>query len=160
MPQVHLPLFPEGTTLINSHLAFETRDQTITYFYGNHPVFSHKKDDLATFRMITSQYIATGSARTCEIIKSFGVPSATVKRYVRLYREDGAAGFYKERNRRGAAVLTLEVLEKAQRFLDEGKSRSQTAEALGIKSNTLSKAIQAGKLYEVTKKILHYHPQH
>jgi hypothetical protein len=60
MPQIHLPLFPEGTTELTSHLAYETREGNVTYFYGNHPVFMHDKEDFRTFRMITSQFIVNG----------------------------------------------------------------------------------------------------
>lgn len=152
MPQIHLPIFPEGATEINSHLAFESRHGKVAYFYGNHPVFTHAKDDLQTFRMITSQFIVNGSARVCEIIQAFGLPPATVKRYVALYREKGAAGFYQPRAHRGATVLTTAVLEQAQLLLDEGKSRREVAELLDVKPNTIAKAILGGRLHESKKK--------
>ena len=44
--------------------------------------------------------------------------------------------------------MTDEVLQEAQKLLDEGEARSDTAQRLGIKTNTLSKAIQAGKITE------------
>ncbi|MBN1602162.1 MAG: hypothetical protein JW915_11165 [Chitinispirillaceae bacterium] len=46
MLQIHLPIFHVGATDINDHFAFEMRDQRVTYFYGDHPVFTHHKDDL------------------------------------------------------------------------------------------------------------------
>ena len=55
MPQIQLPIFPVGTTHINAHLVFETKDGRITYFNGSMPVFVHDENDLQTFRMITSQ---------------------------------------------------------------------------------------------------------
>ena len=152
MPQIHLPFFPDGATEINSHLAFEARDGKISYFYGNHPVFIHDQEDLQTFRMITSQFIVNGSARVCEIIRTFGVPSATVKRYVKLYRAEGPAGFFKPRAVRGPTVLTDAILKDAQALLDEGKSRNEVASLLNIKLNTLSKAILCGRLHENGKK--------
>ncbi len=152
MPQVHLPIFPTGATTINSHLAFERRDGKITYFFGSHPSFIHDEGDLQNFRMITSQFIVTGNAKTSEIIKCFGLPPATVKRYTRLYREKGPSGFFQTPTRRGPVVLTPEVLEKAQALLDEWQSRSKVAESVGVKVNTLSKAIHAGRLHEIKKK--------
>ena len=56
MPQLHLPMFPTGVTHITSELAFENKDGCITYFNGHMPVFTHGEKDVATFRMITSQF--------------------------------------------------------------------------------------------------------
>ena len=56
MPQLHLPMFPAGVTPITDELAFEKRDGKIAYFNGHMAVFSHAEDDVATFRMITSQF--------------------------------------------------------------------------------------------------------
>ena len=68
MPQVQLPMFPEGTTLITSELAFERRDSQVVYFNGHLPVFTHKAEDLGSFRLFTSQLIINGTAtqaRSC-----------------------------------------------------------------------------------------------
>ena len=54
MPQVQLPLFPEGVTHINANFAFVKEDDRITYFNGNMPVFAHDSDDHRTFKMITA----------------------------------------------------------------------------------------------------------
>jgi hypothetical protein len=47
---------------------------------------------------------------------------ATVKRYVKLYREKGAQGFFAARRRRSGVVLTAEVKAQAQARLEEGQS--------------------------------------
>jgi hypothetical protein len=153
MPQVQMPLFPQGTTELTSHLAFQARDGRVTYFYGHLPVFIHDEKDLRTFRMITSQFIVNGVVRQSRIIKAFGLPPVTVKRYVKLYRTKGTAGFFQEPQHRGPVVLTKEVLVRAQELLDEGLSRSATAAQVGIKANTLAKAIRAGRLHEGEKKL-------
>ena len=153
MPQIQMPLFPQGTTELTSHLAYESREGQVTYFYGHLPVFTHEEKDIRTFRMITSQFIVNGVVKQAQIIKSFGLPAVTVKRYVKLYRTKGVAGFFQEPGRRGVAVLTEEVIGKAQKFLDDGMSRSATASRVGIKANTLAKAIHAGRLHEREKKV-------
>ena len=158
MPQIQMPLFPQGTTELTSHLAFEVRDGRVTYFYGHLPVFTHDKDDVRTFRMITSQFIVNGVVKQSQIIKALGLPAVTVKRYVKLYRTKGTAGFFQEPRRRGAAVLTEDVLKRAQQLLDDGLSRSAVAAQVGIKANTLAKAIHAGRLHEREKKLpVHHH---
>jgi hypothetical protein len=56
MPQLQLPIFPDGVTHITNQLAFTKRDGQVTYFNGHMPVFTHAETDVATFRMITSQF--------------------------------------------------------------------------------------------------------
>jgi len=147
MPQAQLPIFPEGVTPVTSDLAFEKRDGRVTYFNGTMPVFVHAEDDLATFRMITSQFVVNGNATQAQIHEAFGVPRISVKRGVKRYRDKGPRGFYEPRNTRGPVVLTAEVLEQAQRMLDVGRSLREIGSELVVKPNTLNKAIQAGKLH-------------
>ena len=152
MPQMHLPLFPDGVEHITLELAFEKKDGRVTYFNGHMPVFIHAENDIATFRMITAQFCINGNAKQAEISRAFGVTLISVKRAVKLYREKGVAGFYEAPNRRGAAVLTDEVLKRAQELLNEGLETAAVAEELAVKSNTLAKAIGAGRLHKPPKK--------
>ena len=152
MPQMYLPIFPEGATNITPTLAFTKKDGRITYFNGHMPVFIHDEHDLRTFRMITSQFIVNGNVKQSQIARVFGVPLITVKRYTKLYREKGPAGFYAERKGRGPAVLTTEVLKKVQQMLDAGSSIPEIASTLGLLSDTLGKALRAGRLHTPLKK--------
>ncbi|MBU0943502.1 MAG: helix-turn-helix domain-containing protein [Proteobacteria bacterium] len=154
MPQLQLPMFPKGITLINANLGFVTQDNTVTYIYGSLPIFSHAADDLKTFRMFTSQLYINGSASQAEICRAFGVSRISVKRSVKLYREKGMAGFYAEPKHRGAAVLTAPVLDKIQELLDAEQSIPAIADQLGLKADTLRKAVQVGKLHKPQKKVL------
>jgi transposase-like protein len=144
---MQLPIFPKGATHITSELAFKAEDGQVTYLNGSMPVFMHDEDDTRTFRMITSQFCVNGNAKQSEIAKAFGVTPISVRRGVKLFREQGAGGFYAPRRTRGAAVLTPPVLEEAQRRLDEGASVAEVAEALDIKRNTLAKAVRDGRLH-------------
>jgi len=152
MPQMHLPFFPEGVEHITSDLAFEKKDGRVTYFNGHMPVFIHDEQDIPTFRMITAQFCINGNAKQADISRAFGITLISVKRAVKLYREKGVSGFYEEPKRRGAVVLTAEVLKVAQERLDEGLEPSEVAEQLGVKRNTLAKAIRAERLHKPTKK--------
>ena len=151
MPQVQLPFFPEGVTHINANLAFVKETDRITYFNGNMPVFVHDSDDHRTFKMITAQFCVTGNTKLVEISRAFGVPEISVKRAVKLYREEGPEGFYRKRKARGPAVLTAAVLSQAQQLLDEGLEVSEVADRIGVKSNTLSKAVRAGRVHKRAK---------
>lgn len=152
MPQLQLPIFPAGVTPINSQVAIACESGKVAYVHGHLPVFQHASEDLASFRLITSQMIASGSVRPGEIARTFGVPLATVKRYVKLYREQGAKGFFAHRRQRSASVLKGETKVQAQALLDTGKSVPEVAEELKLLANTLHKAIRGGRLHQPLKK--------
>jgi transposase-like protein len=148
MPQLHLPMFPDGVTHITNELAFEKKDGRITYFNAHMPVFTHDENDIATFRMITSQF----GAKQSDIIRAFGVTKISVKRSVKLYREKGTRGFFAPRVTRGAAVLVDAVVEQVEELFAGGASVPEVANTLGLKRNTLEKAIRAGRLHAPVKK--------
>jgi transposase len=142
MPQLQLPIFPPGLTTITEDLAFQREDGKVVYFHGLLPVFQHDEKDLKTFRMYTSQLVANKTVRQQDIVRAFGVPLATVKRYMKVQREQGAAGFFRQPRRRSANVLTPEVKQRAQALLDE----------IDVAGTTLHKAIHDGRLHAVKKK--------
>ncbi len=146
-------MFPAGVTHITNELAFERRDGKIAYFNGHMPVFVHAEDDVATFRMITSQFCESGYAKQCDIIRAFGVTSISVKRAVKLYRERGTKGFLCTAARsRGPAVLTAGVMAEIESLLVAGVSLAEVAQKLGLKLNTLQKAVSAGRIRHAAKK--------
>ncbi len=151
MPQLHLPLFPQGVTQISGNLSFLREGERITYYHYGLPVFTHPENDLATFRMMTSQFCVNGHVTQAELSRVFGVPLVTVKRAIKRFRDEGTQGFYAKKKTRGAAVLTKPVLVEAQRLLDDGKSVKEVAAQLELKSDTLGKAIRAGRLHEFKK---------
>ena len=155
MPQLQLPIFPAGVTEINSQIAVQKEAGRVCYIHGHLPVFQHEEQDVRSFRMFTSQMIVSGAVKPKEIVKTFGVPMITVKRYVKLYRDHGAKGFYAAKLRHSSAsVLKGEVLEQAQRLLDERRSVPEVAEELKVLANTLHKAIRAGRLRSGQKKAM------
>ena len=152
MPQMHFPIFPNDVTTITSHISFKKEDGKIVYFDWQMPIFTHDEDDFRSFRMFTSQLCVNGNAKQVDIIRAFGVTKNSVLRAVKLFKEKGPPGFYAKKKGRGASVLALGVLEKAQQLLDQGMDRTGVARELNIKSNTISKAVGDGRLHEVKKK--------
>ena len=132
MPQLQLPIFPEGVTLITNEIAFQCKDGVVTYFYGHLPVFQHGKEDLNCFRFFTSQLIINGSVRQADIVRAFAIPRVTVKRNVKLMRQQGAKGFFVPPRRRSASVLRGEVGSRAQALLDAGNSVSKVGRELEV----------------------------
>jgi len=152
MPQLQLPLFPAGSKRITEEIAVECRDHRVVYIYGSLPMFQHEEGDLQSFRLFTSQLIDMGAARQVDIVKAFGVPLPTVKRYLKRLREQGSKAFFAEPKRRSAAVLHGEARQIAESLLAEGRGVPEVAQASGVKANTLHKAIRAGRLPGVKKK--------
>jgi len=147
MPQMLLPFFPEGVTEITPVLAFKNENGMVTYFNATMPVFQHAKEDLQSFKMIISQFYVMGVAKQAEIVRAFGVNPQLVKRAVKLYRRRGAQGFFEAKITRGPGVLTAGVLEQAQGLLDQGVTPADTSHRLGLKADTVRKAIVHGRLH-------------
>lgn len=152
MPQMMLPFFPEDAVYLSPELAVQKRDGRVVYFNASMAVFSHADNDIRTFRMITSQFCCDGLVKQATIARVFKIPEITVKRAVKLYRAKGPEGFYEKRKTRGPAVLTSDVIKRAQGLLDEGRGVAEVADELSIKRNTMTKAVAAARLHVVEKK--------
>jgi transposase len=110
------------------------------------PVFQHPEDDRQSFRMFTAQLCCQGACTQAEIIRTFGVSKNSVLRSVAKYRQEGIDGFYRARRGRGSSVMTGEITAQAEKLLNLGHARSEVAEKLGIKYDTLRKAINQGRV--------------
>ena len=60
MPQLQLPIFPQGLISVTEDLAVERRGGRVVYFHGLLPVFEPDEQDVKSFRMFTSRLIANG----------------------------------------------------------------------------------------------------
>jgi transposase len=152
MPQTLLPIFPAEATPINELIWFCKRDGAVYYFHGCMPVFTHAEDDVKSFRMITSQLVVNGTCTQAELVRALGISSISMKRHVKKLRAGGSQAFFAPRRKRKPRVLTPEVLQEAQELLSRGQARSTVAKALGLKRDTLSKAVRGGRLAEPLKK--------
>ena len=148
MPQLHLPIFPQGITYINNQIGVEMKDGRVYYFHGLLPVFSHDEKDIESFRYITSQLVQAGNVSQKEIVQAFGVTYISVKRGVRRLREQGIDGFTRKAKGGTAHVLTPEVAARAQKLLNEEHSACEVARQMGLNVSTVNKAIGAGRLHK------------
>ena len=153
MAQLQLPIFPAGTKEINRDVGVQCEEGKVVYVHGHLPVFQHHEKDLKSFRFFTSQMVVNGAVRAREVVEAFGVPMGTVKRYVGLFRTDGAAGFYESKQRkRSETKLTVEVKESAQALLSAGSSVAEAARQTGVLATTLHKALRTERLQIKKKK--------
>ena len=152
MPQIQLPVFPTGCQDINAELAFERRDNQVTYFNGHLPVYSHAADDLAGFRFYTTQLIVHGTATQDEIARAFGISKTTIKRCVKRFRQGGAKAMFAPPARRSGTKLDAAGLAQAQQLLDQGLEVPEIGRRMGVLATTLHKAIRHGRLHGSKKK--------
>ncbi len=148
IPQALLPLIADGAKRINHILSVVCENGQWTYFCGILPLFRHAENDHPSFRMFTAQLICQGACCQVDIMRAFGVSKNSVIRSVDKFRAGGIEAFYAPRATRGASVMTPEVTAQAQQLLYAGWSRKEVAEELGLKLDTLRKAIQQGRLTE------------
>ena len=152
MPQMMLPIFPEGVIDLTSHLAVRKEGSQVVYFNGTMPVFTHEEDDVQSFQMITAQFCCSGIVKQADIARVFGVTTLSVARSVKRYRDHGPKGFYAAKKTRGAGVLTPTVISEAQALLDGGCGVPEVAARLGLKRDTLAKAVLDGRLHRGKKR--------
>ena len=151
MPQELLPILPHGATEISGILSVISKDNVWSYFCGLQPVFQHDQGDKRSFRMITSQFICQGVCKPKDIFRTFGVSKNSIKRSVKTYREGGNQAFFKRHHGGGRRVLKGEIRSNAQKFFDKGWSRREVADELNISYETISKAVQQGRLLEMAE---------
>lgn len=99
--------------------------------------------------MFTAQLICQTGCKQSDIIRVFGVSSSSVKRGVKKYQAEGPQAFFAPRAARiGGTVLNPQLKAKAQEWLNLGQARQEVAKRLGVKYDTLRKAINQGRLSE------------
>lgn len=152
MPQLLLPIFPDEIKLINSLIGFIKKDGYVYYFNGQMPIFHHSVDDINSFKMFVSQLYICGNASQADIVRAFGITNISIKRWVKKYREGGAASFYNKTVHRTPRVLTPQKIAEIQSLLDSKEELKHISKLTGVKIDTIRKAIYHKKLHNSKKK--------
>ncbi len=76
-----------------------------------------------------------------------------MKRSVKLYGEKGPEDFFERPKRRGPAVLAPPVIQEVQEFLANDHSLPEIGLQLGLKVDTLRKAVSSGRLHKPKKNL-------
>lgn len=147
MPQMSLPIFPPEITLINPNVGYIKKDGQVWYFNGQMPLFFHQENDEDSFRMFMAQLHVMGVATQAEINKTFGFNPINMKRWVKKYRKHGPGAFFTKTRKRNPRVLVPKILGKAQDLLSDGKTPGEIEKEIGVKADTIRKAISSGKLH-------------
>jgi hypothetical protein len=145
--QLRLPIYPKDTRLLNEHIGVYEHDGIIQYLVNGLPVYSHAKDDLNSFRYITSNFIEQGTCQKVEVERFFGVSADSVYRYHKKFVEKGAEGFFGEEIRCGRAHKIIgERRQRIQAKLDKGQSVNSIAKQEGVRESAIRYAINQGYL--------------
>ncbi len=151
--QTILPIFPENSIIINDILTVEKNDGVWTYYISLWPIYSHHEKDQNLFRLICALLLNSSICRQCELVKALDVKRQRLNRAVNQLKENGIESFFKKnKGRTRGNVFTLDKLRQAQALLDQGISRKDASEQLGIEYSTFNKAINSGRLSAPTQK--------
>lgn len=151
--QLRVPLFPREAKPLGEEMSVVERDGSVWYFHFDRPVFSHATSDLASFRMFTSTLCDHGHCKLVDVERTFSVSAISVKRALKQYREQGVGSFFAPRAvvESQPRVLTEERSQEVQLLLDAGLAPRAIGERLGIKADTIRRAILAGRLHRPKK---------
>ncbi|MBW6537286.1 MAG: hypothetical protein K0B11_19920 [Mariniphaga sp.] len=145
--QLILPIYPSNTTLINAHLGVYEREGIVQYLVNGLPVYSHSRDDNASFRFITSNFIHQGLCRNVDIERAFGVSEDSVSRALKKYEAKGKDGFFGADARHGRAYKIVGgCRERIQSRLDKGQSVYSIAKEEGVRESAIRYQIKQGYL--------------
>ena len=93
MPQMQLPIFSDGVTPMTNDVGYERKENTVVYYCGPMPVFSHSVEDLDSFRMMVSQIYVNGTVCQANLTRAFQIKPLVLQRWVKRYQSDGPALF-------------------------------------------------------------------
>ena len=129
-------------------------DGRVKYYTGLTPVFTHKEEDEASFRMYTAQLCAQGTCCQMDIVRAFGISKRSLIRWVEQFQESGADSFYGGRKvtPHVKRVWTQENVEQAQGLLEDGATPPEVARSMGLKEDTVRKAVKQGTLKRPSQK--------
>lgn len=146
MIQQILPLIPHGASCLNERLSIIRENGIIQYFHCGLRIACHAENDTSSFKREICQLISNGVCRNTEAIRVFGISKSSLKRWLKMFRENGDGVFFSARTGGGPSVLVEPLKSEIQSLLDEGKSMSEVAEKFGIKYDTVRKAVNDGRL--------------
>jgi len=146
--QLKIPYFPIETKMISDCVGVYEKSDVVQYIVNGLPVYSHSKEDLSSFRFITSNFIEQGLCRKVEIQRCFGVSEDSVNRYWRKFKEQGEEGFFGADKRIGGKAHKIlgEKRLRIQRKLDKGQSVYSIAKEEGVRESAIRYQITQGYL--------------
>lgn len=92
-----LPLFSPDVTRINDLVGFVRRNGTVYYFNYQMPIYHHREDDIASFKVFLCQLVLIGIATPSQIKRTFRLAGRELNHWIKQYRQEGPGVFYGNR---------------------------------------------------------------
>ena len=145
-----LPVYSDKMRALSETISVQCVSDMVHYFNGIMPFYSHHKNDLPSFQMITSQMYYFNHCKQIEVCAFFCVSERGVKRAYKRYIADGPGAFFAPPNVgiRKSAIFTPEKIALIQAKLNEGLSKKEVAILFDIKIDTFNKKLREGSLVE------------
>ncbi len=142
-----LPLYPVGTKLISDSLGVYEKEGIVQYIVNGLPVYAHGKEDLKSFRYITSNFIHQGLCRKIDIQRCFHVSEDSVQRAYNKFTKQGVDAFFGEDGRKGKAYKLIGTKrESIQKKLSTGQSVNSIAKEEDVAESAIRYGIKQGYL--------------
>lgn len=90
---MQLPIFPEGTMLVNACLGFRKSGDYVYYLHNGSPIFCHEENDMNSYRYITANLVDNGLCKSSELADSLGVNGRNIERHVKAFGKKAVVGF-------------------------------------------------------------------
>ena len=146
-----LPLSPPEATPVGACFSMATRGEAITYFSNLQPFDCHAAEDVNARHLRMARFHVVSGVGQGELANAFGVSRSTVTRAVKLFRDEGADGFFKQRRRRARTVVDAPMAKRAQAMLAQGLSGRAAARQLGVSPSTFNENLRAGVIVDGAK---------
>jgi len=138
------PVFPAGVTPLGPSFSVEKRGTQVFYLSTKgRPFAAHDEQDLQGFRAITTELYVFGHFTQGDIVRVFGVSTASVRAAVKLYLAHGTRGFYDSRKRKDSKTKTGSIKEQIRQIRRENAAalveiiKDREARAQAVKDGRL-----------------------
>jgi transposase len=140
--QPPLPMLPAEATPIGDAAGLVEDEAGGVVFVHGMATFAWAADDEPGRRLAAVQLVRVKAAKQYEVAAAFGVDPITIWRWEKTHAEAGVAGLVPERpGPRGPSKLTDELAERIGRLRTQGKSVAAIAEATGVSTFSVRRAL-------------------
>jgi transposase len=138
--QSFLPGFPDGAVKIGNAVSVLKKEAKVTYFVGGDNYFSHPEEDENSRRFALTSLIDNCHVRACDVEKGLQIPHRTVMNWMKQYRSEGPASFYRPPPASRPRVMTEDKRLECAQLIAEGYPMAEVARRANIEESTLRKA--------------------
>ena len=138
--QSMLPGLPDGAIKVGKAVSVLTKEGNVTYFVGSDNYFSHPAEDEQGRRFALTSLIGNSHARARDVEAVLHIPHRTVINWMKQYRSEGPASFYRPPTQSRPRVMTGDKSLECAQLLAEGYPMAEVARRASIQESTLRKA--------------------